>query len=44
MDLILSAIIIVILALAVGYIIHAKKKGAKCIGCPYASSCSKKCK
>ena len=38
-------IIIAVIALAVGgatfYIIREKKKGTKCIGCPYANSCSK---
>ena len=40
--------IIVILVLAViivgvsAYIIKQKKKGKKCIGCPYSSECSKK--
>lgn len=37
-------IVIAIIALAVGgavaYIIRAKKSGQKCIGCPYAKSCS----
>ena len=40
-------IIIVILALvAVGvgfYIYREKKKGSKCIGCPYGKSCSGNC-
>lgn len=39
-----NAIIIVILLLLVGgaiwYIVKEKKKGTKCIGCPYAKSCS----
>lgn len=40
------AIIIVlalIFAFAVGYIVRAKKKGAKCIGCPSGSKCSGNC-
>ena len=41
-------IIITILLLTVGsaifYIVRAKKRGAKCIGCPGAGSCpNKKC-
>ena len=32
---------IVIIALAIFYIIRSKKKGRKCIGCPYCSECSK---
>ncbi|MBR3804021.1 MAG: FeoB-associated Cys-rich membrane protein [Clostridia bacterium] len=41
-----TIITIVIIALIVGgasfYIIRAKKKGKKCIGCPYSDACSKK--
>ena len=33
-DLVAIAVIIVILGLASGYIIKAKKSGKKCIGCP----------
>ena len=36
-------IIAVIVGLAVAYIIRAKKSGQKCIGCPYAKSCSGGC-
>lgn len=35
--------IIIVVGLALFYIIRAKKKGAKCIGCPYADSCNKSC-
>lgn len=38
--------IVVLLLLVVGalfYIIRAKKRGAKCIGCPYAKSCQSHC-
>ncbi len=28
---------------AVFYIIRAKKRGQKCIGCPYGKSCGGKC-
>ena len=42
----IDIIVIVIIALMIGgvsaYIIRAKKKGQKCIGCPYSSSCSSK--
>ena len=38
-------IVIVLLALVVGgaifYIVREKKKGNKCIGCPYSASCGK---
>jgi hypothetical protein len=40
---IISAVAVVaILAGAVTYIILSKKKGARCIGCPYADSCCQK--
>ena len=41
-DILVIAAIALILAAAAGYIITAKKKGAKCIGCPSAGSCSAK--
>ncbi len=28
---------------AIAYIVVQKKKGKKCVGCPYADSCSKNC-
>jgi len=31
-----------ILGFAIGYIVKSKKKGAKCIGCPYAGECHPK--
>lgn len=39
------AIIIIahIIGGAITYIVLQKKKGKKCVGCPYADSCSKKC-
>ncbi len=44
-DIILALIIIAIVGGAVFYIYREKKKGKKCIGCPYANECStvKKC-
>ena len=40
-----DVIAIILIASIVGsaffYLIKAKKKGQKCIGCPYASSCGK---
>ncbi len=38
------AIIVIVLAVggAIAYLIYSKKKGRKCIGCPYADSCAKK--
>ena len=42
-DLILIALILIIIATAVIYIYHAKKKGKHCIGCPFAKECTGKC-
>lgn len=39
---IIIAVIVLILALAIGYIVKAKKSGAKCVGCPSAKECSSK--
>ena len=39
-------IVVILVALAVGigwYLYRAKKKGKKCIGCPYANQCGDKC-
>lgn len=41
-DIIIIAIVVIIVGLAGLYIYRAKKKGKKCIGCPYACSCQKK--
>lgn len=38
----LILILIVILGVGIGYIYKAKKRGDKCIGCPYAKECKKK--
>ncbi|MBO5904692.1 MAG: FeoB-associated Cys-rich membrane protein [Clostridia bacterium] len=42
-----DAIIIIAIALAIGgalfYIIRSKKKGNKCIGCPYSGQCGGGC-
>ena len=44
MDSIIAIVIIIaVVGLAAFYIIKAKKSGKKCIGCPYADSCGKKC-
>ena len=37
---IIVALILIIIGLPVLYIIRAKRKGSKCIGCPYSSKCS----
>lgn len=38
-DLIIGIIVVVILGCAIGYIVKAKKSGAKCIGCPDSGTC-----
>ena len=43
LDYVILAVIAAILSLAIFYIIRAKKRGAKCIGCPNGASCSGKC-
>ena len=43
-DWIIAIVILVIIAIAVTYIVKAKKSGKKCIGCPMSGSCSKKSK
>ena len=42
-DVLIIALIAGILGLAVCYIVKAKKKGVKCIGCPNGGNCSGKC-
>ena len=41
-DIITAAVIAAILLLAAVYVYRSKKKGKKCIGCPYCDSCSQK--
>ena len=39
-------IVLVLLAIVAGivwYLIRAKKRGEKCVGCPYAKQCGSKC-
>ena len=38
-EIIATIAIVLIIALALFYIIRAKKKGQKCIGCPYSKTC-----
>ncbi len=40
-DYIAIALILAVVGAASLYIIRAKKKGRKCIGCPYADKCGK---
>lgn len=43
-NLIIIGIVAVILVLAIGYVVKAKKSGKKCIGCPGdGCSCSGSC-
>ena len=42
-NLIIGAVLVLIVGAAVTYIIKAKKKGVKCIGCPAGATCSSKC-
>ncbi len=38
-NIVLAVIITAIVAVALAYIIRAKKKGQKCIGCPDSKTC-----
>ncbi len=42
-DIIVIAAVVVIAALAAGYVIRAKRRGKKCIGCPAGGSCNGSC-
>lgn len=42
-DYLAIAAIVLIVGAATLYIIRAKKRGEKCVGCPYAKSCGGKC-
>lgn len=41
-DFIIIAILLIIIGLASWYVIRAKKKGQKCIGCPHSKTCGSK--
>ena len=41
---IIIAVVLLILGGIFYYIYRSKKKGKKCIGCPYSEQCSGKCK
>jgi len=43
-DIIIIAVIVLVVGGAIAYIVKEKKKGKKCIGCPYCDSCSTKSK
>ena len=42
-DYIAIAAIILIVGASLLYIIRAKRRGEKCVGCPYAKQCGGKC-
>ncbi len=42
-ELIIIAIVVLIVATAIIYIYRAKKRGQKCIGCPYSKECNGNC-
>jgi hypothetical protein len=42
-NIIIIAVLVIVVGGAVAYIVRAKKKGQKCIGCPYGASCTKSC-
>ncbi len=42
-DIIIIAILVLIVAGISLYIYREKKKGSKCIGCPYSKSCGGNC-
>ncbi len=41
-NIIASVVLIAIIGGALAYIINAKKKGQKCIGCPHSKQCASK--
>lgn len=41
-DVIAIILIVLIISAATFYIIKAKRRGQKCIGCPYSKTCSSK--
>ena len=43
-NIIVGVIIAIAVIFAVVYIRRSKRKGNKCIGCPYSGSCDKHCK
>ncbi|WP_409967045.1 FeoB-associated Cys-rich membrane protein [Bengtsoniella intestinalis] len=39
-DVIIGLVVLAIVGGAIGYIVHAKKNGVKCIGCAVGGKCS----
>lgn len=42
-DYIIIAVLIIIVGAASAYLVRAKKRGVKCVGCPDGATCSSKC-
>ncbi len=42
-NMIVVMILLVLIGSVVIYLIKEKKKGRKCVGCPYAKQCSQNC-
>ena len=42
-DYIAIGAIALVVGAAVFYIVRAKRRGQKCVGCPYSKQCSSKC-
>ena len=42
-DIIIAIVLLVIIGGAAAYIVKAKKRGVKCIGCPYSGNCNGNC-
>lgn len=39
-DIIVLLVLLSILGFAAGYVVKAKKRGQKCIGCPHSKTCA----
>lgn len=42
-DILILLVLVAILSFAAAYIVKARKRGQKCIGCPYSKECNGKC-
>ena len=42
-DFVVAAVILAIVGISVAYIVNAKKKGVRCVGCPDGGKCSGNC-
>ncbi|MBO5305744.1 MAG: FeoB-associated Cys-rich membrane protein [Clostridia bacterium] len=42
-NIIAIAVIVLVLGGAIFYLVRAKKRGQKCVGCPYCKQCSGTC-